>query len=216
MGDPETIGGSLTLLGVVASYRRDLETAESLWREALAVFTESGNDRDARQILGFLGWLAIARGDYASARSAIEKSLALSRDAGDRAGIVLNIGNLAHVLVREGRFEEAVGSLREGVLLAHDARGVNGVAESLVELAGAAAGLGMSGDAAVMLGGAEALYQRTESAVEWTTREWQEEILARLRHELDAERLSDLWERGRKMTLDELVAYSVDFIESAR
>jgi predicted ATPase len=210
-GDPETIGRSLSLLGTVAGLRRELETAESLWREALAVFSKSGNNRQAIRTLGMLAWLAIAQRDFASARSATEEALALSREAGDRWGIVTNAGNLGHVLVREGRFEEALGPLSESVLLAHDERGVDGVAHALIEVAGAAAGLGKYGQAVVMLGGAEALLERTEGVADWLTLEWQEETLARLRKELDKERLSDFWERGRKMTLDELVAYAVEF-----
>ncbi len=217
MGDPEAIGRSLRGLGIVVGNRGELESAESLEREALTVFSQSGNDREVRETLGMLAWISIARRDYSSARSAIEEALALSREAGDRRGILVNVSNLGHVLGREGQFEEALGPLRESILLAHEQLHVSGVANQLEDLAGVAAGLGKCEVAAAILGGAEALFERTEAAFDADPvgRKQHEETLARLEQELDEGRLLDFWDRGRKMSLDGLVAYAVEFIDSA-
>jgi predicted ATPase len=214
MGDREAIARSLFFLGVEAGLRNELDRAESLLREALAVVSEVGNEREEIRIRGMIAWLPIARQDYASARSALTDALALSRKVGDQWGIVLNAGNLGFVFAREGRFEQALELFRESIPLAHDARGVDGLAHGLTDLAGAAVGLGKHAEAALLLGGAEALFEHTEAVADWVTHEWHEETVTRLRHELDAAELADLWERGRKMTLDELVAYALEFIES--
>ena len=126
-----------------------------------------------------------------------------------------NVSNLGHVLAREGRFHEALGPLIESVLLVYEQHDLFGLAAQLEDLAGAAAGLGRCVDAAVMLGGAEALRERTGNPVTPAFGEWREEILSRVRSELDAVRLSECWRRGSGLSADELVAYARDVVHAA-
>jgi predicted ATPase len=214
LGEAESVGRSLRLLGIVSGDRRGFERSESLLREALAVFDQCGNDREVTETLGMLGFLEIARGDYAQARSVIEEALALSRAVNDPIGIGINVSNLGWVLARQGRFDEALPLMRESVLWVRDVSDVNAVANQLEDVAAAAAGLGDSVSASVMLGGAELLHERTDAAFEPVGRETHEDTVARLQRELDEELLSECWERGRNMSLDELVDYAVEFIDS--
>ena len=159
-------GRSLRDLGLVVGSCEDFERSEELQRKALAVFAETGNELEVRESLGMLAYLALARGDLVSARSAIEDALARSRDAADQRGIHLNVSNLGHVLARQGCFDEALEPLRESLLLAQARLEVKGVADQLQDLAIVAVGVGRAEEAAVMLGGAEVLYEATGSGFE--------------------------------------------------
>jgi tetratricopeptide (TPR) repeat protein len=185
-----------------------------LQRDALAIFTEIGNDREARESLGMLGFLMLARGDLDAARALIEDALARSRDAADERGIELNVSNLGHVLARLGKFDEALGPLRESVLLGQARSETKSIADQLEDIAIVAAGVGCAEEAAVMLGGVEALYEATGSGYEPVGTLVHEQTMSVLRRTLDAGSLADAWTQGRAMSVDGLVGYAIEFIDS--
>jgi tetratricopeptide (TPR) repeat protein len=199
---------------LVVGSRQDFERSDELQREALAVFAEMGNEEEVRESLGMLAFLAIARGDLVSARSAIEDALARSRAAADQRGIHVNVSNLGHVLARQGCFGDALEPLRESLLLGQDRLDVKGVADQLHDLAIVAAGVGSSEEAAVILGGAEALYEATGSGFEPVGSDAYEQTLSVLRGDLDDAALAEAWRRGKQMSVDDLVSYAVEFIDS--
>ena len=214
MNDPQALGRSLRGLGLVVGSCEDFERSDELQREALAVFTQIGNELEVRESLGMLAYLALARGDLVSARAAIEDALARSRIAADQRGIHLNVSNLGHVLARQGCFDEALKPLRESLLLGQARLEVKSVADQLQDLAIVAVGVRRAEDAAVMLGGAEALYEATGSGFEPVGSLVYEETLSTIRRELDGAMLTDAWGRGRRMSVDELVSYGVEFIDT--
>jgi tetratricopeptide (TPR) repeat protein len=211
-GEPAAIAASLHVLGIASGWRGDFEQAEAHWREALDVWPEGIHNRRGRATLSMLGWVGLARRDYPSARAHIERALALCRQAGDQGGICGNLSNLGALAVREGRAREALEPLRESLPLAHDELGVDGLAYQLVDLAAAFAALGWSEQAAVMLGGAEALLEQAEGDADAEAAEWRGEVDARVRRNLAAATHAALWERGRKMTVDELIRYALELL----
>ena len=74
-GDPDSIGAALLALGVAEGTAANFERAEALQREALAVFSDSGDERQVRATLGLLAWIAIAQGGYAEAQELCERAL---------------------------------------------------------------------------------------------------------------------------------------------
>ena len=214
MDDAQALGRSLRNLGLVVGSRQDFERSDELQREALAVFAEMGNEEEVRESLGMLAFLALAQGDLVSARSAIEDALARSRAAADQRGIHLNVSNLGHVLARQGCFEEALAPLRESLVLGYDRLEVKSVADQLQDLAILAVGVECGEEAAVMLGGAEALYEATGSGFEPVGSGAYEETLSALRGKLDDAALAAAWQRGKRMSVDDLVSYAVEFIDS--
>jgi len=215
IGDLEGVGRALLILGYVASGELDYDKAESLQREALAVFRRCGNEGKVRLTLGMLGFLAIARREYDEARSVLEEALVLSRNADDAEGVLVAVANLGHVFVRQRRFEDARPPLRESVLLAHELSDVVMVASQLEDIAGLAAGQRHYERAAVMLAGASALREATGFTYDPVFQQFHEETVSILRRELEGERLRQPREQGGKMTVDELVVYALDYIDSA-
>jgi tetratricopeptide (TPR) repeat protein len=83
-GKATDVANALRNLGIIACDLHEYEESEALQREALAMFQQSGNDREVRESLGMLAWMGIAQRDYPRARSACEEALALSREADAR------------------------------------------------------------------------------------------------------------------------------------
>jgi hypothetical protein len=57
------------------------------------------------------------------------------------------------------------------------------------------------------------VYERAEAAADLEAHEWSEEVVGRVRQEISPEPLSELWQRGRRMTVDELVTYAVELVD---
>jgi predicted ATPase len=205
---------ALVGLGISAGVEGEYEEAESLLREALAFATNAGNGRYEREALAMLGWLALAQRKYPEAREVIEQGLELSRRAGDARGIFYGTGNLGHVAARQGRYEEALELLRESLLIGQH-QDIQSEADGLQELSTVAVAQGHYDEAAVLLGAAEVLLEGAEAVQEEVARTLREETLATLHRNLDEDDFTAAWERGRAMTLEQAVAYAVQFIDSS-
>jgi predicted ATPase/class 3 adenylate cyclase len=216
LGDLTAIGEALLALGINAGDAGDHDRSESLEREALAAFSEAGNQRLVRETLGMLGFLAIARHNFAQARAVLEEALELSREAGDVRGVLVGAGNLGHLAVRESRFEEAFPLMREALLLVHQQFDVQGVADTLEDIAAGAAAELHCEQAAVMLAGADVLREGAEAVLEPVGQALREETLSLLRRNVPEDELAAARHRGRGMTLDQIVSYAVQFIDSTQ
>jgi predicted ATPase/class 3 adenylate cyclase len=213
IGRATDVAVALRALGIIAGDLGDYEVAESLQREALAAFQRSGNDREVRESLGMMAYVEIARRNYPQARSAFEETLTLSREAGDSRGILVAVGNLAHVALRQGQLHEALDFLGEAVPLAHDHFNLEYLAKVLTQLAAVAVRRHHYEPAAVILGGSEALFEGAGGVREPVWRELHEETVSILQREV-GDRLAASRQEGRAMTLEELVAYALQFIGS--
>jgi predicted ATPase/class 3 adenylate cyclase/Tfp pilus assembly protein PilF len=204
---------ALVGLGVGYGIERDYERAETTLREALALASRADDERYVREALSMLGWVALARRDYTQAREVIGQGLELSRRAGDARGIFYGTGNLGHVAAREGHYEEALQLLREALLVGLR-QDVQSEADTLQELTTVAAAQRHYEEAAVILGAAARLFEGAEAVQEEVARDLREETLSVLHHNLAEEDFAAAWKRGGAMTLEQAVAYAVQFIDS--
>jgi predicted ATPase/class 3 adenylate cyclase len=215
IGHPDAMADALLALGVVEGGARNFERSELLEREALALFTASGDERQVRATLGLLAWVAIARGRFEEAQELCEEALRLSREAGDDRGVVLAVGNLGHALAKQGKLDEALRLQIETLQVAHKQLDLGGVADTLIEIASIGVLRRRHEQAAVMLGASAALHEKTESQLDLVSEEMQRQALGPLQDELGSDALAAAMGRGREMQLDQIVAYAVEFIDSS-
>jgi len=215
VGDLSLVGRALRALGIVAAEELDARRSELLLHEALAVFRELEDRPEAAECLNMLGWGATVRGDYAAARAFIEEALAHSRETGDRRGIMRCVGNLAFIASEENRLGDALELVREGLSLAHEMVDVGTVGGCLVELGSIAAELGHLERCAVLLGGADGLYEATELSFDSRELEQRARAAEIMSRELAPERMDRLHATGRAMTVDQLAAYAFEFLHAA-
>jgi predicted ATPase/class 3 adenylate cyclase len=127
-GSTEGVAMTLATLGILASYRGDLERAKELNKESLEGYRKLG---DPWQFSGALRALAadlfvrLLRflaygGDDMQAAALREEALALSRKWGDSAGIALSLLGLGYLAIDQDNPERAVKHLEEGLVLARE------------------------------------------------------------------------------------------------
>jgi predicted ATPase len=105
---------ALSEAGNLAFWQADLDDAEQLGREALALAREHGDRSGSGYALNLLGMIAGTRSDH-TAEELYEESLAEYEAAGDETGRLLPLQNLASNALARGDNERAISLLRERV-----------------------------------------------------------------------------------------------------
>jgi predicted ATPase/class 3 adenylate cyclase len=212
--DKHLEGRALRALGIVAAEKLEAARSTLLLEKSLAVFRELGDEAEIAECLNILGWAAVVRGDYPTAKELLEEALADSRSAGNHLGFVRCASNLAFVAAQQQRFAEALELIREGLVVARELVNDGMVGGLLLQLAPIAAERGSPEHCAILLGGAEALYEATESLFDARELEQHERAMAMLAQAYAPDHVDRLVVTGRSMTADELVASALAFVET--
>ena len=208
--DPETLAYALGMRGLAAVSLGDLDAAETVLPEALALFRGLGNPRGVSSGLYPLANLALTRGDGEEAMGLLGEGEALSREAEDWAMLANFLGTQAILARLEGDDARTTVLLRESVQIAGMLRDDYNVGFCAAGLAGVAAREGRAERAARLFGVAEALNERTGAGVSWSVlRKLNERDLATTREMLDPGAFEEAWAKGQAMGLEEAVAYAL-------
>jgi tetratricopeptide (TPR) repeat protein len=100
--------------------RGELESAQSLYEEALAIARRVGDQRGIARELGNLGVVFAARGQLAQAETYHQDSLAVYREIGYQLGVGGEEGNLGEILRARGRLREAMAQYQDSLARAHE------------------------------------------------------------------------------------------------
>jgi len=141
-----TRASALHAAGKLARERGDLDEAEALCRESLAIFRDHDDVPSVALVLNSLANVVGDRGDYPGATQLYEQSLALRRQQDDRSGIALALHNLSAIARVAGDLERARALGAEGWATFRAAGDQWGIAISMVNTARIAL---LSGDAHV-------------------------------------------------------------------
>ena len=100
-----------------ADAQSDWDAAIPLLEEALALFRECGQGREASFTLSELGFIALVQGDPQRAEQLCEEALALARELGDTRAMSAALNNLGEVRSATGDHERALACHEEAVTL---------------------------------------------------------------------------------------------------
>ena len=164
VADTRNVCVALINLGRAAHEQGDYEAARGFHEESLAMARASGDRFNTSLGLNNLGEVALSQGDLTRARSLFESSLVIKEELGSRWSLAYTWANVAHVDRREGDTGAARTRYGESLAVMYEAGDKRGTAVALEGLAGIAAGWGLAGTAARLLGAAEAL-RETSGAV---------------------------------------------------
>jgi tetratricopeptide (TPR) repeat protein len=114
-GNKADIRWHLRMLGFVYYVRTDLDQAERILAEGVALSEELGDRRVAARERGWLGMIALQRGEYERATAIFETCLAELRAVGDRA-------NTARALVQLSDVSSALGDWDRVAALCEEAQ----------------------------------------------------------------------------------------------
>ncbi|BAU44175.1 CHAT domain-containing tetratricopeptide repeat protein [Leptolyngbya sp. O-77] len=97
--------------------RRQWDTAEHLWQEALRLYRQAGNRVGEGRVLGNLAAIQEAIGRPQAALRLFQQSLAVAEAMGDRRGVSFALSNLGFLYTRLGQYDEAIARLQAALPL---------------------------------------------------------------------------------------------------
>jgi tetratricopeptide (TPR) repeat protein len=151
----------------------------------------------------------MAQEDYGSARPLLEESIAICREAKDDWAIALPLRNLGIMAFRQGDYDRAVELLKESLIALRKSEERWFVSRSIESLAEALALKGECERAARLFGAGEALREALGASVLPFYRADYDRGIAALRGQLDEGTLAAEWADGRRMAMDEVIAYAL-------
>ncbi len=193
----------------IALRRGDTQEVRRRSEEALAIARERGEKPDAVTPLHMLAAAARVEGDIGQARAFYRQNLLLNRELGRADVVSVELGNLGALEVLEGNISEAVPLLRESLEIAYE-RGDRYLAPyELVWLGRVAFAEGNPERAAKLLAAARAQFDATGLAMDPDEAPEYEKGLASIRGALDEAAFSAAWADGKRMSLDDAVAFAL-------
>jgi hypothetical protein len=139
----------------------------------------------------------------------LEDVLQQARSQSNDGVVALAFGQLASHARDEGRIDDALSMLGESLRIARDLGDRGAIYQHLGEFARVLATAERAEAAAMILSGSEALREEIGAHISWVA-EMMEETLALLRTQLDETAFAESWERGRNLSLDEVIALALD------
>ena len=208
LGDHTTIALALCGLARVA-LREDLDWAQALCEEALAVVAGTGDRRGRASALHVLGVTAQMRGDLPRARELMTARIEAARKLGDEAAVGSESANLSMVERQLGDLNRADRLAREALRIA-TRRGDQWMIPSVLNgLAAVAVEVGALERAATLLGAAAAMVEGQGN--DWPPDEAPhfQRSHAAAAHALGPDRFQEAWSAGRHLAPDQAVSFAL-------
>ncbi len=158
--------------------------------------------------LNNLGEVARTQGQYDRARTYYEECETLLRDTGDRGDLARFAHSLGYIALNEGNYSQAESQFQKSLMMFRRLGNRRGLAECMAGLAGLKARQGQSEWGAVMLSAAESVLKST-GGVWWPAdRVEVERNYEIIRSTLNETELNTAQAKGKRMTLDQALAYA--------
>ena len=196
-------------LGAMARSQGNYEQAAKMLEEAVVLFKEIGNKWGLSTAYYGIGEVAWATGDYDQAARKFEEALALSREMDAKFNIALALYGLGKVASSRGAYESAHTFHRDALTIRRGTWDRPGIARSLESLAALAVAEGQMERAARLYGAMEAAHESLHFVVSPAERAEREHGMNRARAELGEDVFTNEYEEGKKLTLDEAVAFAL-------
>jgi len=210
LNDDDVVSRALVTLGVVRWLDQRTPEALGLLTEAVELAKKSNNWKNVLAGLAGLCGVLLAAGDLNGAAAAGDEALAVSVESGELwvRGIVL--GLLAEARWRLEDWDRAVAALREGVACKHALDDGIGLASLLETMGSMVAERGLAEPAAAVMGRAASLRESIGAPILPPNRGRHEHGVAAARSRLGDAAYAAAFNRGRAMTIDEVVAFALD------
>jgi tetratricopeptide (TPR) repeat protein len=209
LGDTRGVANMLIQLGWADMRTGDYATARARLEEALGLERQIGDTARVGLALSGLGEVAVRQGDFDRGASLLEESLAARRAMGNRWGAATVLGTMAWSAMLKGDHPRAVELLGESILIRREIGDKGGVAWCLEKLAEVAHALGTPTRAATLYGAAGALRESIGSVVDPADQAEHDLRTAAVRAQLDEAAWQRHIEKGRAMTFEQAVKYTV-------
>ncbi len=210
LGDPRRLALVLNIKGLATVGGQQRTTARQAWEEGVTVALEADDLWGVAMMRNNLGLLAVYEGRPEEARPLLESSLDLMRRAGERHYLPAILDSLAKLLVSEGDWQRAAALWVEAIQLTEPLRDRWGLPPCLEGLALVAALSGQIPRALQLRAGAGRVRDEIGMvASDFSVIDRLEDVLVAGRASLGEADAASAEERGRALTIAELVALAV-------
>lgn len=120
LGDLRGIAQSLNSLGNVEFAECDYPAAWTLYSQSLQIRQDIGERFGIAACLNNLGNVQYCEGNYAEAQRLHEEGLALKREIGDYIGCSFSLNNLGNIALKLGDYDKACHDLHEALVIARE------------------------------------------------------------------------------------------------
>jgi tetratricopeptide (TPR) repeat protein len=209
LGDERAVAEGTYNLAFAHGLAPTHERSHELFLESQRRFESVDYQVGAANSLWALAMMARLSGDFETARAQAEESVQLLRDLGDLFGLIDALGELGRAAIELGDYEVARRSLLEALDPLEAVGYRTAIAIALDSLAELENRTGQPVRALHLAGAAEALKEAAGGQVppEFAALS---DLRRATRNSLSQDRITTAWEEGRKMSLQEAVAYARD------
>ena len=209
MDEDRAVAFVLYDLGAMARSQGNYDQAAKMLEEAVTLFREIGNKWGLSTVYYGIGEVAWARGEYEQAARMFEDSLALSRELDAKFSIALALYGLGKVAQSRGDHESAEKLHREALTIRRGTWDRPGIARSLEAFAALAVSQGQMERAARLLGAMESAHELIRFIMAPVERAEREQGISVARDAMGEDAFAKAYDEGKKMSLDETVAYAL-------
>jgi non-specific serine/threonine protein kinase len=204
--DPHRTAVALSNLGNISLYEGDLEAARRLYSEALELNEQRGDSADVAVLLENLGLVELAGGERGRAIELFEQGLEVA-ETGEAPHEAASVSiPLARTLLAAGELDRPRELLIAALATLQELGDPHKSAECMEAFANVAVADGRPGDAAALLGAADALRHSIGAVRHRDQRSWYEATVERVRAAAGEEGYEAGTARGRALSVDEAVA----------
>ena len=211
--DDRNIAQASMGMGMILGWRRELDLAESILLEGMEAANNYGELWLQATLVTGLGSVALYRANYPLALAYYEQGLALARKIGylwQGAHLLANIGL---VYQAQQEYDKSNEFFQESLQNSIRLRDEQGIAMNLEKLGWLSATLGRPRRAAVLLGSAAVLRERTNAPGNPDELNELEETTLLIQDQLDEAQSRAAWQEGRGMPLEQAIELALQGLE---
>ncbi len=209
VGDLELSTNTMLDLVMRNMLNGNLQSAEK-WLDEVVKTSQNLNNKGLQaNILHHYGCIALIRGDYEMARTNLLEAMEMSQAIGHRIMFLWTHVRLGYVALREDKLAEARSIFAKTMHNFQEDQNASGVVFTLEGMASLKILLDKHERAACLIGWADATRKKIGDPRPPLEQADVDQIIAACRAKMDEVTFSDAYDDGKKMTLDEAVAYAL-------
>lgn len=212
LGDQWNTATALRNLGQIENIKGNYLEARTLLEQSLVIWREMGSDgrMGGAWTLNFLGDVALIHYEAEWARSLFEEAIAILREPGDINFLGYSIRRLGQLSWQEGNYKAAFALCKESLNLNQQVGDTRGMIACLAVFAAIAAAQGKFERAAKLMAAVDTQLTSIGIQLLFVDRIKYERNLAFLHETVDQKALATYWEKGKRMRLEQAIAFALE------
>jgi len=209
VGDLQNMAGVMAELGRLELLNNDIESAQKLLDEAVSLIRQLKLKVPIADVLQQYGRIAAIKGDYEQAYADLQESAVIYEEQGIRLAYLFSRAHLGYLALYQGEITKARSILSETVRDFHSDKNEDGAMFTLEGMAGLSVAVGKPEIATQLIGWADMVREKLSDPRPPLEQADVDKIITACLIKMGEVAFSDAYDEGKKMSLDEAVAYAL-------